>query len=131
MFLYHEGRKDCIWIKENMVVENVERLVEELMGEGLQGRETWYSMKHDRREVLLLWKDVDVMKLMKGNEDYAYIYVGGKEGPFLRWLHHSAAMGIGGVHEGTVVRGNVQRTVGGGSYCGRRGYRWESGKGKW
>jgi len=83
MFLYHGGRKDCIWIKENMAVENVERLVEELMGEGLQGRKMWYSMKYNRREVLLLRKDVDVMKLMKGNKDYAYIYVGGKEGPFL------------------------------------------------
>ena len=37
MFLYRGGRKDCIRIKENMTVENVERLVEEIMGEGLQG----------------------------------------------------------------------------------------------
>ena len=83
MFLYRGGRKDCIWIKENMAVENVERLVQEIMGEWLRGREMWYNMKYDRREVLLLRKDVDVLNLMKGNEDYAYIYVGGKEGSFL------------------------------------------------
>ena len=53
------------------------------MGEGLKGREMWYTMKYDRREVLLLLKDVDVLNLTKGNEDYVYIYVGGKEGPFL------------------------------------------------
>jgi len=60
MLSYHGGRKDCIWIKENMPVVLEERLVEEVMGKGLKGWEMWYSMKYDRREVLLLGKDVDV-----------------------------------------------------------------------
>jgi len=28
----------------------------------------WYTMKYNRREVLSFGKDVDVMRLMKGND---------------------------------------------------------------
>ena len=83
-------------------------------GEGFKGREMWYSMKYDRREVHLLGKDVDVTKLMKGNEEYAYIYVGGKEGSFVRRLHDSVAVGMGGLHEGMSIEGTGKRTVAGG-----------------
>jgi len=63
-----------------MSVVDVQRLVEEVMGEGLKGRKMWYNMKYDGREVMLLMRDVDVKKLMKGNDKHGYIYVGGEEG---------------------------------------------------
>jgi len=37
-----------------------------------------------------------------------YIYVGGKEGSFLRRLHDSVAMGMGGVHEGRLLGGMIR-----------------------
>ena len=83
MLSYHGGRKDCLWLKENMSVVHVQRLVKEVLGEGLKGRQMWYNMKYDRREVLLLGKDVDVTKLINRNEEYAYIYVGGEEKRYL------------------------------------------------
>jgi len=112
MLSYHGGRKDCLWLKENMSVVHVQRLVKEVLGEGLKGRQMWYNMKYDRREVLLLGKDVDVTKLINRNEEYAYIYVGGEENRYL--LHDNAAVGVGGVQEGTSVGGNGKRTVDGG-----------------
>jgi len=71
----------------------------------------WYNMKYDRREVMLLGKDVDVIKLMKGNEECGYIYVGGEEESFVRRLHDSAAVGVRGVQEGMCGGGNGKRTV--------------------
>jgi len=80
MFSYREGRKDCTWVKADMSVLVVRRLVDEVMGEALQECEMWYSMKYDRGAMLPMWRDVDVKKLLKGNYDHAYIYVGGEEG---------------------------------------------------
>ncbi|KAJ8419911.1 hypothetical protein Cgig2_000658 [Carnegiea gigantea] len=58
------GRKDSAWVKKNMGVLKVLRSVEEAMG-----------------ELLPLGRDGDVKKLMKGNDEYAYLYVAGSEGP--------------------------------------------------
>ncbi|KAJ8432093.1 hypothetical protein Cgig2_001174 [Carnegiea gigantea] len=77
---YKGGRKDCVWVKENIGVFDVLRLVEEVMGEGLRGRLMWYSLKCNRMELLPLGRDADVGKLMKGNDEYAYVYVVGSEG---------------------------------------------------
>ena len=39
-----------------------------------------YSLKYARRELITFGKDIDMRKLMKGVDDYTYIYVGGHEG---------------------------------------------------
>jgi len=78
MLSYRGGRKDCIWVKGNMLVLVMQRLVEEVIGEALQERGICYTMKYDRREPLHFRKDVDVMKLLKGHDEHAYIYVGGE-----------------------------------------------------
>ncbi|KAJ8429581.1 hypothetical protein Cgig2_023787 [Carnegiea gigantea] len=62
------GRKDCVWVKENMGVLEVLRIVEEAMGEGTRGQRMWYR-----------W-DSDVKKLMKENDEYAYLYVAESKG---------------------------------------------------
>ncbi|KAJ8425362.1 hypothetical protein Cgig2_032878 [Carnegiea gigantea] len=75
-----EERKDCVWVKENMGVLEVLRIVEEAMGEGIRDWHMWYSLKCNRLELLPLGQDGDVKKLMKGNDEYAYLYVAGSEG---------------------------------------------------
>ncbi|KAJ8435614.1 hypothetical protein Cgig2_012268 [Carnegiea gigantea] len=77
---YKGGRKDCVWVKENMGVLDVLRLVEEVMGEGLRGQLMWYSLKCNRMKLLPLGWYADMGKLMKGNDEYAYVYVAGSEG---------------------------------------------------
>ena len=37
MCSYREGRKDCIWVKPDMSVVVVRRLVEEVLGGGIRG----------------------------------------------------------------------------------------------
>ena len=58
-----------------MYVLIVERMVKKVKGESLQGLGTWYTMKYDRRALLPFRKDVDVMKLLKGNDEHVYIYI--------------------------------------------------------
>ncbi|KAJ8444545.1 hypothetical protein Cgig2_000824 [Carnegiea gigantea] len=72
MVSYQGGRKDCVWVKEDMTAVEVMMLVEAAMGEGLKGRVMWLSLKYDRRQLIRLGRDADVMKLMKGNEEYSW-----------------------------------------------------------
>ena len=67
------GRKDCVWVKENMSVLEVLRIVEAAMGEGIRGRRMWYSLKCNRLELFPLRRDSDVKKLMKGNDECTYL----------------------------------------------------------
>ncbi|KAJ8443111.1 hypothetical protein Cgig2_030879 [Carnegiea gigantea] len=78
------GRKDCVWVKENMGVLEVLRVVEEAMGEGIRGRRI-------RLELLPLGRDGDVKKLMKENDEYAYLYVARSEGPCVGRVHGNEA----------------------------------------
>ncbi|KAJ8433774.1 hypothetical protein Cgig2_025937 [Carnegiea gigantea] len=59
---------------------DVLRLVEEVMEEGLRGQLMWYSLNCNRMELLPLGQDADVGKLMKGNDEYVYVYVAESEG---------------------------------------------------
>jgi len=70
---YMGAKKDRVWVMVNMGVVEVLRLVEEAMGEGIRGRLIWYSLKYNRMELLSLGQDGDVRKLMKGNDEYAYL----------------------------------------------------------
>ena len=96
-----------MWVKENMGVLDVLRLVEEVIGEGLRSRLMWYSLKCNRMELLPLGREANVGKLMKGNDEYAYIYVAGSEGPC-----------VGGLSGKEAYKGQGK---GGGSAEGRRG----------
>ncbi|KAJ8437819.1 hypothetical protein Cgig2_013435 [Carnegiea gigantea] len=74
-----------------MGVLDVLRLVEEVMGEHLRGRLMWYSLKCNQMELLPLGRDADMGKLMKGNDEYAYVYVAGSEGPCVGGLQGKEA----------------------------------------
>ena len=67
------------------------RLVEEAMTEVIRGRRMWYSLKCNGMELLPLGQDGDVKKLMKGNDEYAYLYVVGSEGPCIGRVHGNEA----------------------------------------
>ncbi|KAJ8435885.1 hypothetical protein Cgig2_010918 [Carnegiea gigantea] len=109
------GKKDCVWVKKNMGVLEVLQLVEEAMGEGIRGRRMWYRLKCNRLELLPLGRDVDVKKLMKGNDEYAYLYATGSEGPCVgRVLGNEACKGqlrgavvviMGGVEQLSMLQG--------------------------
>jgi len=81
------------------------------MGEELRDRGMWYIMKYDIKDLLSFGKDVDVMKLLKGNDEHAYIYVDGEEGAVFRRVHESASVG-GDVCGGTSGAWIGKRTVG-------------------
>ncbi|KAJ8431233.1 hypothetical protein Cgig2_020778 [Carnegiea gigantea] len=85
------GRKDCVLVKENMNVLEVLRIVKEAMREGIKCRRMWYSLKHNRLELLPLGQGGDVKKLMKGNDEYTYLYVAGSEGPCVGGVHGNEA----------------------------------------
>ncbi|KAJ8431692.1 hypothetical protein Cgig2_006548 [Carnegiea gigantea] len=76
---------------ENIGVLEVLRIVEEAMGKGIRGRRMWYSLKCNRLESLSLRRDGDVKKLMKGNDEYAYFYVAGIQGPCVGQVHGNEA----------------------------------------
>ena len=83
------------------------------MREGLGNCVVWYSLKYDRREVIQLGRDVDVEKLIKGNEEYPYVYMVGDEGTFVREVQ------VGVVNRGILMGGH--RHLGG----------WTEDKQKW
>jgi len=100
-------------VKADMSMLVVRRLVEEVMGEALQEREMWYGVKYDRGALLPLQKDVDLKKLLKGNDDDAYIYVGGEERAVMQRLHESD-VGRGCLQDGISGASNGKRNGGGG-----------------
>jgi len=77
---YNGGKKNCVWVKENMVVVEVLRLVEEAIDEGLRGQLIWYSLNYNQMKLLPFGSNGDVRKLMKSNDEYARLYVAGSEG---------------------------------------------------
>ena len=42
----------------------------------------WFNTKYDRSMRVWMQWHVDVGKLIKGNDEFGYIYVAGREGPF-------------------------------------------------
>ena len=98
---YEGGSSDCVWLKEDMGLDDVVKVVEGTIEEGLQGRSLWYSTKYDRRMVLPLRRDVDVGKLVKGNDEFGYMYIVDKNVPI--WKSK----------EGSEVGKNVQGSLSG------------------
>jgi len=77
---YHGGSSDCIMVRKNMRVGDVVKVVEGMIGEGLREHGLVYTMKFDRNMIITLQRDGDVVKLVKGNDEFSYMYVAGKEG---------------------------------------------------
>ena len=81
LMTYVGGRSACTWISPSMGVGDVLKLLEREIGESVKGRRVWYSLKFDRRMLMALEKDEDVVKLVRGNDGHAYVYIVGNDGP--------------------------------------------------
>ncbi|KAJ8444821.1 hypothetical protein Cgig2_034056 [Carnegiea gigantea] len=92
---YHWGSSDCILVKVNMGVGDVMKVVGETMGEGLRERRLWYSTKFDQNMIMPLQRDGDVVKLVKGNDTFSYMYVAEKEGLIQRPIQENTILGAG------------------------------------
>jgi len=84
---YVGGRTDCVWLRHDMRLEDVIKAVEGTIEEGLRGRTLWYSTKYDRKMLMQLQRDGDVGKLVKGNEEYGYMYIVERDVPMWKSVH--------------------------------------------
>ena len=64
-----------------MRFDDVVKVVEGMKQEGLQGRTLWYSTKYDWRMLLPLQRGGDVGKLVKGNDEFGYMYIAERDVP--------------------------------------------------
>ena len=74
--------------------------------EGLQGCSLWYSTKYDQKMLLPLQRDGDVGKLVKGNDEFGYMYITERNGQIWKSMEVSQ------------VRENVQDSLCGGQQSG-------------
>jgi len=83
----------------------------------------WYSLKCNRMELLPLGRDVDGRKLMKDNDEYAYLYVKGSEGLCVGWLQGNEVCKGQWRKGGSSNRGRGGASVDaiGGVVCGKDG----------
>jgi len=76
---YQRGSSNCVWLRQDIEVGDVVKLVERTKQEGLWERMLWYSTKYDRNMFTPLPRDGDVGKLLKGNDEFGYMYVAEKD----------------------------------------------------
>jgi len=92
---YVGGTSDCVWITQGMRYDEVVKVVEATIEDGLRGRRILYSTKYDRKMLLPLQRDGDVGKLVKGNDEFGYMYVEEREVPI--WKSVNVSEGGGNV----------------------------------
>jgi len=92
-----------------MYAPQLVRLVEKAMAEALIRRMIWYSLKYERRELIQFGRDVEVGKLTKGKEEYAYIYAARDSRLFVRWL--LCSVGVASGSRGMSSSGRSERRV--------------------
>ncbi|KAJ8432233.1 hypothetical protein Cgig2_024388 [Carnegiea gigantea] len=74
---YVGGRTECVWMWENMGAAI--KLVE-LLRESFGECKLWFSMKFDKRIIVSFGRDSDLLKLVKGNDEFVFMYVDRKDG---------------------------------------------------
>ncbi|KAJ8423715.1 hypothetical protein Cgig2_002087 [Carnegiea gigantea] len=90
---YHGGSSNCILVRENIGAGGVVRVAEETMGEGLREHRLWYSTKFDQNAIMPLQRDGDVVKLIKGNDEFLYMNVVEKEGLIQKSAQENTVLG--------------------------------------
>ena len=73
------------------------------MGKGLSERRMWFNTKYDQSMMLWMQQDVDVGKLIKGNEQFAYIYVAGRKGPIRKKVEVREVVTVGNLDGGAAL----------------------------
>ena len=89
-----------MWITQGMRYDEVVKVVEATIEDGLRGRRLLYSTKYDRKMLLPLQRDGDVGKLVKENDEFGYMYIEDRDVPIWKSVN---------VSEG----GNLQSTCAG------------------
>ena len=89
---YHGGRSDCVWLRTGMGIGNILKVVEEVMRDYLSERKLWYNIEYDRSMILLVQGDADVWKLIKGNDEFSYMYVAEEDGHIRQKVQVSEAI---------------------------------------
>ena len=70
------------------------------MGEGWKEQSLWYNIKYDRIMLMSLHRNADVCKLIKGNDEFYYMYVAEKDRPILQMRDKKGTYCMSGKGEG-------------------------------
>ena len=108
---YVGGRRACSWISQTMRIGEIWKVLEKEMGESISGHKVWYSLQFDRSLLMPFVTDEDIMKLVRGNDTHAYLYVDGEGGPSNVALKEGGEL-VGGNGDASLpIMGGVQRCV--------------------
>jgi len=64
-----------------MRIGEIWKVLEKEMRESMSGHKVWYSLQFDRSLLMPFAINEDIMKLVRGNDTHAYLYVDGEGGP--------------------------------------------------
>jgi len=81
---YVGGNTRCVWVSQGMGVEDVWKLLEGVVREGVKDQKMWYNLKYDQRLMIELQSDADLRSLIWGNDAHAYLYITGVGEPHTR-----------------------------------------------
>ena len=79
---YHGGQNDCVWLMEDIEVDDVMKLVQETIREELWNRMVLYNTKYDRNMLMAFQRDGDLEKLVKGNDACGHMILLRRKGQF-------------------------------------------------
>ncbi|KAJ8450493.1 hypothetical protein Cgig2_002178 [Carnegiea gigantea] len=81
---YQGGSRDCVLLSESMSLDEAKSRLMRRVGSASKEEKLWYTLKFDRKIFLPLDADDAVEAMFMGNEEHAFVYMGGREGPLLR-----------------------------------------------
>lgn len=81
---YQGGSRDCVLVSESMSLDDVKGRLMRRVGQGFDEQKLWYTLKFDRKIFLPLDTEDAVEAMFMGNEEHAFVYMGGHGGPLLR-----------------------------------------------
>ncbi|KAJ8434108.1 hypothetical protein Cgig2_005787 [Carnegiea gigantea] len=88
---YEGGLRKCMVVKEGMGIEELIRMVREMIGSDMSEEKLWYSLKYDREMLVAVEGDSDVKAIFKGNDEHGYMYIARNGGP-VRRAHERATV---------------------------------------
>lgn len=81
---YQGGSRDCVLLSESMGLDEAKSRLMRRVGSASKEEKLWYTLKFDRKIFLPLDADEAVEAMFMGNEEHAFVYMGGRGGPLLR-----------------------------------------------
>jgi len=81
---YQGGSRDCVLLSESMSLDEAKSRLMRRVSSASKEEKLWYTLKFDRKIFLPLDTDDAVEAMFMGNEEHAFVYMGGRGGPLLR-----------------------------------------------